>query len=250
MDNLIATKLTQLVVLQEIDTQLNNILKLRGTLPEEVGLLEQDIEKLSDKIVDSDDLLVKLQDEVLQKKTFIKQSEKKIQQYKTQQMEVRNNREYDAITKELELQELDIQLAEKFLRTAHERVAQMAIDLDGLRLKLSQKKDHLVVKKEELALILKASEAEEEGLYKQRADVVATVGEPLYMTYERIRKSVHNNLSVVSIHKGACGGCCIVLPSQQKLEVYERTKIVLCEYCGRMLIASEEVMDDAALFAS
>ncbi|WP_419241257.1 zinc ribbon domain-containing protein [Cardinium endosymbiont of Nabis limbatus] len=243
MDKNIAIKLTKLYELQETDTHINDILKLRGTLPEEVYVLERDIETLSTTIQSRASLLTTLREEVANKKAFIKQTEKKLQQYESQQMEVRNNREYDAITKELELHKLDIQLAEKFLHTAYRNIEQEEADLEASSKLLESKKADLVLKKEELQLILKASEKEESALHEKRKTVIAVLGEPLYLAYERIKNNVPNNLAVVPIKKGACGGCCIVIPPQQKIGVYERNKIVLCEHCGRMLIALEQPID-------
>lgn len=249
MDKNIVIKLTKLSELQETDTHLNNILKLRGTLPEEVYALETHIETLSATIQEREGLFTALREEVVSKKAFIKQAEKKLQQYEAQQMEVRNNREYDAITKELELHKLDIQLAEKFIRTAYVNIEQEQASLEELCKLLESKEADLILKKEELQLILQASQTEESALHKKRKDIIAMLGEPLYLAYEKIRKNVPNNLAVVPIKKGACGGCCIVIPPQQKIGVYERNKIVLCEHCGRMLIALEQPID-TLLFAS
>lgn len=249
MDKNIAIKLTKLSELQETDTHLNDIFKLRGTLPEEVYALETHIETLSATIQERESLLIALREEVASKKSFIKQAEKKLQQYEAQQMEVRNNREYDAITKELELHKLDSQLAEKFLHAAYGDIEHEQANLEGLCKLLESKEADLVLKKEELQIILKASETEECTLHEKRKAIIAVLGEPLYLAYERIRNNVPNNLAVVPIKKGACGGCCIVIPPQQKIGVYERNKIVLCEHCGRMLIALEQPID-ALLFVS
>ncbi|CAH2559615.1 zinc ribbon domain-containing protein [Cardinium endosymbiont of Oedothorax gibbosus] len=247
MDKDIAIKLTKLSELQETDTHLNDIFKLRGTLPEEVCALEAHIETLSATIQERESLLIALRGEVASKESFIKQAEKKFQQYEAQQMEVRNNREYDAITKELELHKLDIQLAEKFLHTAYGNIEHKQANLEELCKLLESKEADLVLKKEELQVILKSSEAEECALHEKRKAIIAVLGEPLYLAYERIRNNVSNNLAVVPVKKGACGGCCIVIPPQQKIGVYERNKIVLCEHCGRMLIALEQPID-ALLF--
>ena len=249
MDKNIAIKLTKLSEIQDVDTQLNDILRLRGTLPDEVSSLEADIEALSQTIQERELLLAQLRQEVVNKKVFVKEAEKKLQQYEAQQVEVRNNREYDAITKELELHKLDIQLAEKFLRAAYTNIDQDQSNLENLGKLLASKKADLVLKKEELEIILKASEREESTLHEKRKEIITLLGEPLYLAYERIRKNVANNLAVVPIKKGACGGCCIVIPPQQKIGVYERNKIVLCEHCGRMLIALEQPID-ALLFVS
>lgn len=243
MDKNITTKLVQLAEIQKIDTHLDAIVKLRGNLPEEVDTLEEGIASLYSNIKEHESLLITLREDMVSKKASIKSSEKKIQQYESQQMDVRNNREYDAITKELELHKLDIQLAEKFLRTAYEQIEQGNATLVELNKLVKLKESDLIVKKEELEVILKESEAEEDALHKKRKGIVAVLGQPLYLAYEKIRHNVKNNLAVVAIKKGACGGCCIVIPPQQKLGVYERSKIVLCEHCGRMLVAPEQPAD-------
>ena len=139
MDKNIAIKLKKLSDIQDVDTNLNNILKLRGTLPEEVSKLEAQIEALSATIEERALLLTKLKEEVVHKKAFIKQGEKKLQQYEAQQMEVRNNREYDAITKELDLHRLDIQLAEKFLHNAYGNIEQDEANLEAFSKLLESK---------------------------------------------------------------------------------------------------------------
>ncbi|MDD9139855.1 MAG: C4-type zinc ribbon domain-containing protein [Candidatus Cardinium sp.] len=249
MDTNIADKLAQLFQIQEMDIQLDNIIKLGGSLPEEVRALEEHIKKLHKEIVDNKVLLSSLQEEIAQKKAFTKQVEKKIQQYESQQMEVRNNREYDIITKELELQQLDIQLAEKFLRTAYGKIDQITLDTEELKKILQTKEKELLTKQQELTLILQANETESSLLQQKREVLVMELEELLYLNYERIRKSVQNKLAVVSLRKGGCGGCCIVIPPQQKLEIYERNKIIYCEHCGRMLIALEKPTDPS-LFVS
>ena len=158
-------------------------------------------------------------------------------------MEVRNNREYDAIVKELELNKLDVQLAEKFLHAAYDKLTQANALLVALNKELQFKQNDLLTKEKELAIILQASETEEVELYSKRKEITLVLGELLYVTYERIRNSFQNNLCVVPVHKGACGGCCILIPPQQKLEVNERSKVVLCEHCGRILVASAQSMD-------
>lgn len=243
MDKDIAIKLTKLSDIQQVDMHLSDIIKLRGTLPDEVDALQQGIKKLCVKIKETEDLLATLQGDIVSKKELIKTTEKKVQRYETQQMDVRNNREYDAITKELELAKLDIQLADKFLRTAYDKVEKEHIHLEEINGLLKTKESDLIFKNQDLETILKASKTEEHELYKQREDIKNTLGEALYVAYERIRSNVPNNLAVVPVKKGACGGCCIVIPPQQKLVVHERNKIVFCEHCGRMLIAPEDPVD-------
>ncbi|HLP34585.1 MAG TPA: C4-type zinc ribbon domain-containing protein [Amoebophilaceae bacterium] len=243
MDKTISHKLTKLSELQNIDLHLDGILKLRGTLPDEVNLLRIDIQNRSLQIQEQEALTARLQEEIVEKKEFVKQTENKVQKYEAQQMEVRNNREYDAITKELELHKLDIQLANKFLRTAYQKIEQEKNAIEELKRLTSTQQGDLAVKQKELDAIFKATEQEEEALHQTRTAILNDLDEPLYLAYERIRKNAVNNLAVVSIKKGACGGCCIVIPPHQKLGVYERNKIVLCEHCGRMLIVPEHAMD-------
>jgi predicted nucleic acid-binding Zn-ribbon protein len=252
MDKTISHKLTKLSELQDIDLQLDAILKLRGTLPEEVNLLRMAIQSRSLQIQEQEGLVVRLQEEIVENKEFIKQTENKVQKYEAQQMEVRNNREYDAIIKELELHKLDIQLANKFLRTAYQKIEQEKNSIEELKRLSNAQQADLLVKQKELDAIFKSTEQEEDALHQTRTAILSDLEEPLYLAYERIKKNTVNNLAVVSIKKGACGGCCIVIPPHQKLGVYERNKIVLCEHCGRMLIVPEHAMDtlDVLSFAN
>ncbi|MBX9890122.1 MAG: hypothetical protein K2X94_02550 [Amoebophilaceae bacterium] len=243
MDKNISNHLKKLIDIQEIDTNLGGIIKLRGTLPEEVNELIQDIEKLSTEKEERTTLLATLEHDMLSNKEFVKQTENKVLKYESQQMEVRNNREYDAITNELELHKLDIQLANKFLSTAYEKLAQETSILEDLHTLLAQKKIDLELKKKELETILQATETEEDALNTKRAAIVSSLDPLLYLAYEKTRTSVSNNLAVVPIKKNACAGCCIVIPPQQRLSVYECSKVVICEYCGRMLIVPEGSMD-------
>lgn len=243
MDKTISHKLRKLSELQNIDLQADGILKLRGTLPEEVEQLRMDIQnRLAQK--QTQELLVeRLQEEIIGKKEFIKQTEAKIQKYEAQQMEVRNNREYEAITKELELHQLDIQLAHKFLRTAYQHIEQKKSSIEQLNEVVRSQQADLLLKQQELDAIFQSTEREELALQQLRAAVLSELEEPFYLTYERIRANTANNLAVATIKKGACGGCCILIPPHQKLGVCERNKIVLCEHCGRILMAPDDAAD-------
>lgn len=229
---------SQLLDIQEVDIQIDGMIKLRGKLPEEVEVLVQEIQLLVEQQAQQKALLENLEKDIDEKKVFIKQVEQKIIKYKAHQMEVRNNREYEAITKELELHDLDVQLAHKFLATAYQQIEQIEIDLASLAQLLKTKEDHLVLKKSELHAILAQTQKKEEMLMEQRKAIVSSLDHQLHQTYERIRCHVSNHLVVVPVKKGACGGCCIVIPPYQRLLVHAHNKLVYCEHCGRMLVAA------------
>jgi len=249
MNKNIADNLTWLLSIQEIDTHLDGILKLRGTLPDEVNKLVQEIEKGSTEMSERIAMLDTLDKDIMSNREFIKQTECKVLKYESQQMEVRNNREYDAITNELELHKLDIQLANRCLSTAYEKVAQEKAAIQALKQYLERKEADLCLKQKELEVILQETQKEENSLHSKRAEIIASIDSPLYLAYEKIRANVTNNLAVASIKKSACEGCCIVIPTHQRLSVYERNKIVFCEYCGRMLIASNEAADTGPILS-
>lgn len=244
MDENISNQLTILYNIQKIDTNLGGIVELRGNLPEEVDKLSQELKALALQIEKQQALLVKLEQDIVGKKQEAKQLEAKIQQYESQQMEVQNDREYSSIMQELEYHTLEKQLADKFIRTTYQKLECEQASLKDNESLYKTKEEGFLMKTTELEEILKATQAEEKDLYDQREALVALLDAVLYKTYEKIRNNFPNNLAVVPLIKGACGGCCIVVPSYQRLLVYERNKIVFCDYCGRMIIVPEHETND------
>jgi predicted nucleic acid-binding Zn-ribbon protein len=166
----------------------------------------------------------------------MKEAESLIERYKQQLDNVKNNREFEALTKELELQQLDIQLAEKKIRQANADIQSKEEALAATEEKTEKKKNDLEVKKVELQDIISKTESDERALRQNSDAAKAGIEERLIKAYERIRSSYRNNLAVVTIQRDACGGCFNKIPPQLQLEIAMRKKVIACEYCGRILV--------------
>lgn len=241
MELTIADKLEGLVKLQDIDSKLDDLRKLRGDLPEEVQDLEDDVAGVQKRLERFQGDVNTLNEDVTQHKENKKESEALIVKYKDQQMNVRNNREYDAISKELELQELEIQLSEKRIREAEFKIKSKQMELDETNEKLMAKKEVLEQKKVELDKLIVESQEEETKLLKSSDRQAKKVEERLLKAYRRIRGSAKNGLAVVSIDRGACGGCFNVVPPQMQADVMDKLKIIVCEHCGRILADADQI---------
>ncbi|WP_373513944.1 zinc ribbon domain-containing protein [Persicitalea sp.] len=234
MENTIAQKLDNLLKLQEIDSQLDNILKIRGDLPEEVSDLEDEIAGFETRTAKFKGEIDNLNATVDSLKNGQKDSEKLIAKYKDQQMNVRNNREFEAITKEIELQELEMQLADKRISEAKARTRLVEDDLSNTQGILDGRKEDLKTKKSELDVITGESQEEEKGLLAQREKQADKIEPRLLKSYQKIRNNSLNGLAVVMVQRGACGGCFNVVPPQRQADIREHKKIIVCEHCGRV----------------
>lgn len=236
---MVADKLELLTKLQEIDSKVDTIKKVRGALPDEVSDLEDEIagyETRHQKHKDESDGFEK---DIEDKKAAIKTSEALIKKYEEQQMNVRNNREYDAITKEMELQTLEIQVAEKRIKEAYVRIDDKKVEIDATKAKAKERNVDLKAKKEELNSLLSESEADETKLGKERNKACKNIEERLLLAYEKLRKNARNGLAVVNVKRGACGGCFNVVPPQRQADIKDKKKIIVCEHCGRILAGVE-----------
>jgi hypothetical protein len=235
MENTVAKKLEALVKLQSIDSELADLIKIRGALPEEVMDLEDEIAGYQTRIDKQNQDLGEIETNIANNKTAIKDAEKLIKKYEEQQMNVRNNREYDAITKETELQKLEIQILEKRIKEAYVKIEAKKEEIEETKGILSERKKDLESKKEELDVITKESEQDEKKHQKSRDSAKKQVEDRLLISYEKVRGNMRNGLAVVSVDRGACGGCFNVVPPQKQAEIREKKKIIVCEHCGRIL---------------
>jgi len=243
MENTIAKKLDTLLKLQELDSHLNSIRKVRGALPEEVGDLEDENVGYQTRIDKYNSELDELNQEIKSKKESIKDSEKLIKKYNDQQMNVRNNREYDAITKEIELQNLEIQIFEKKINTALELIEAKKVEIGETNEVLKERKKDLDTKKKELDTLVSESEEEEKKFEKSREKIVKSIEDRLYNSYQKIRDNARNGLAVVAVKRGACGGCFNMVPPQRQSDIREKKKLIVCEHCGRIFAGVEEVAE-------
>ncbi len=240
MENTVAKKLESLVKLQSIDSERDELIKVRGALPDEVMDLEDEIAGYQTRVDKQNQELADLEGNISSNKTAIKDAEKLIKKYEEQQMNVRNNREYDAITKEMELQNLEIQILEKRIKESYVKIDAKKEEIDQTKDTLSERGKDLESKKQELDTITKESEADEDKLLKEREKASKNVEDRLFNSYEKVRKNMKNGLAVVSVKRGACGGCFNVVPPQQQAEIREKKKIIICEHCGRILADVED----------
>lgn len=232
-------RLTALYKLQLIDSQVDKIRIIRGELPLEVEDLEDEIAGLETRIEKFAQEVQDMEKMISDKKGTIADSQSLIKKYEEQQMNVRNNREYDSLTKEVEYQNLEIQLAEKRIGEYTEQLGIKNTSINEAKAKLDQRKADLEIKKSELDDIVKETQVEEENLLS-KVDAIEKEADPRLLTaYKRIRGNARNGLSVVPIERDACGGCFNKIPPQHQMEIKMHKKIIVCEYCGRILIDQE-----------
>lgn len=240
MENTVAKKLESLVKLQSIDSQLDELIKVRGALPEEVMDLEDEIVGYQTRIDKQHQDLEELELNISNNRSAIKDAEKLIKKYEEQQMNVRNNREYDAISKEIELQQLEIQILEKRIKEAYERIESKNQEIAETKGVLSERSKDLESKKSELNVITGESEEDEKKLLKDREKAAKNVEERIFKSYEKVRNNMRNGLAVVPVKRGACGGCFNIVPPQKQSEIREAKKLIVCEHCGRILSSVED----------
>ena len=231
----VATKLEALLNLQRIDSQLDEIRRVRGDLPEEVRDLEDEIAGYEARVKRFDDEISGLNDLIKQRKSSTKEAEGLIRRYEEQQTNVRNNREYEAIAKEIELQRLEIQISDKKIREAQYNIDQKNTEAGGTRQRLDERRKDLETKKSELDGIVAENEAEEGKLSGERDEATPFVEERLLTAYNRIRGNMRNGLAVVLVRRDACGGCFNTVPPQRQADIISHKKIIVCEHCGRIL---------------
>lgn len=229
-------KLVALYTLQQVDSKIDEIRAYRGNLPLEIQDMEDEIAGLETRIANFKEESKKHQREISDYKIKIKETEALIKKYEDQQNNVRNNREYDSLTKEIEYQNLDIQLSEKRIKEITAKDGDVAAKVAQAQLRLTELKSSLKEKKEELHTLVEGTEKEEEQLLQRSAECEKLVEDRLLVAYKRIRKNARNGLAVVGIHNEACGGCFNRIPPQHQLDICTHKKIIVCEYCGRILV--------------
>ncbi len=229
-------RLTALYSLQQIDSQIDKIKIVRGELPLEVEDLEDEIAGLETRIANFQEEKDKFEQFITEKNESIKESNALIKKYTEQQMNVRNNREYDSLTKEIEFQNLEIQLSEKKIKEAKFRIDGIMTDMKDAGEKLEMRQQDLTAKKSELTGIIAETEKEEDELVKKSQQNEELIEERLLTAYKRIRTNARNGLAVVQIERDACGGCFNKIPPQHQLDIKLHKKIIVCEYCGRILV--------------
>ncbi len=229
-------KLRSLYELQLIDSQVDELEILKGELPMEVRDLEDEIAGLETRFRRLQENVEDLEGEISRYESNIAESKALIERYTKQSDNVKNNREYEALTKELEMQKLDIQLSEKKIRETRQNLEAKSETLKTTELRFSTRKADLDRKKQELQTIQEKTEKEEEKLRKKSEKARKKIEERLLKAYAKIRSSYRNGLAVVTIQRASCGGCFNKVPPQLQLEIGMHKKVVACEHCGRILV--------------
>ena len=232
----IEDKLKLLYHLQQIDTRIDKIRIIRGELPLEVQDLEDEIVMLKTRKENYETINKELAKKINEYKKAINENLTLIKKYKEQLMNVRNNREYDSLTKEIEFQDLEIQLAEKKIKEALFQIDTNKEQIEKNKADLEEREKEMKIKKVELTEISSETEIEEKRLLEELEHCKANIEERLLAAYNRIRKSVRNGLAVVTIERNACAGCFNKIPPQHQLDITNYKKIIVCEFCGRILV--------------
>ncbi|MBW6490005.1 MAG: hypothetical protein K0B15_02310 [Lentimicrobium sp.] len=232
----IEKKLIALYSLQQNDSQIDKIRIIRGELPLEVEDLEDEIIGLQTRIDNHIQEIETLKASISEKDNAIKDSHQQIKRYEEQQMNVRNNREYDSLSKEIEFQNLEIALAEKRIKEFTHSLNLKNEEIVAAQKVLDERKNDLEIKKSELADIVSETEKEEQLLHVKSEEFQRYIEDRLLTAYKRIRKNARNGLAVVSVERDACGGCFSSIPPQRQLDIRMHKKIIVCEYCGRILV--------------
>ncbi len=229
-------KLAALVRLQKIDSKLDEFKILKGELPMEVSDLEDEIQGLHSRKDRVEEEINGINEYIASRQQAIKDAAELEKKYQKQSENVKNSREFDAINKEIEMQQLEGKLAEKHIRDANEEMADKVKSLESVKKQISTKEGILKQKKEELEKIIADTEKEEKQYNKIAQEARADVDERLIYSYDRIRKNYRNGLAVVPVERDACGGCFNSVPPQKQSEIRQHKKIMVCENCGRILV--------------
>ena len=235
----IEEKLRALFSLQVVDSEIDKIRTLRGELPLEVQDLEDEVEGLETRIGNLKNEVAELEKSIVSKNNEITSSQALIKKYEEQQDNVRNNREYDSLSKEIEFQTLEIELCNKKIREFTVQTEEKKEVMEEAQTALDERKRDLEGKKAELEDITRDTQKEEEQLAEKSEELQTRIEERLLTAYKRIRTNARNGLAVVSIQRDACGGCFNQIPPQRQLDIKSRKKIIVCEYCGRILVDDE-----------
>jgi len=236
MEATVEQKLKALFELQTIHTSIDKIRTIRGELPMEVADLEDDVAGLETRISKIKDEINELEDNITNKKALMKTATQLIKKYEEQQNNVKNNREFEALTKEIEIQGLEIQVAEKKIKEYTYEIGNKSKVLENAEVALTERRGDLDVKKAELDKITKETEKDEDALLKKASKAEKDIEERLLTAYNKLRNNAKNGLAVVTIQRDSCGGCFNQIPPQRQVDIRQHKKIIVCEHCGRILV--------------
>lgn len=236
----VEVKLTALHDLQQVDTEIDKIKILRGELPLEVQDLEDEIEGLQTRVNNVEAEVKTLKESIAKKINEMTAAKTMIKKYEEQQNNVRNNREFESLSKEIEFQTLEIELAEKRKKEFSDQVEEKNLQIIESKTILEERQGDLNAKKSELDEIIADTQKEEEVCNKRRDEIQKIIEPRLFTAYDKIRNNARNGLAVVTVERDACGGCFNKIPPQRQLDIASRKKIIVCEYCGRILVYTDK----------
>ena len=229
-------KLKALHQLQVIDTQVDKIRIIRGELPLEIEDLADLIAGLNTRLEKFDAELVTITDDIAANKNTIALATDAIEKYEKQLKNIKNNREFTSLTKEVEYQNLEIQIAEKKKIQNDADVLHKSVIINACKEQIAEREEELKIKQAELDEIIKETEKEEKALMADSAKAEKVIDDRLLGAYKRIRSKVANGMAVVSVDRNACGGCFSEIPPQRQLDIQMHKKVIACEHCGRIMI--------------
>jgi len=232
-------KLRLLYELQQSDSQLDSIFLMRGELPLEVQDLEDDILGLTTRVGNIQAEVKAIEKDIAQRKLDVENARALVVKYTAQQNNVKNNREYDSLSKEIEYQGLEAELAEKRIREFSLLLKERKEQSELAQQALDDRKIDLENKKKELDIIIKETAKEEEEIKKRSSMIQSQIDERMLNAYKKVRNNARNGLAVVTVKRDACGGCFNKIPPQRQLDIRMSKKIIVCEYCGRILVNGE-----------
>ena len=231
-------KLKALHQLQVIDTEVDKIRIIRGELPLEIEDLEDLMEGLNTRLEKFNEELITINSNITANKKTVELAADAIEKYEKQLKNIKNNREFTSLTKEVEFQNLEIQIAEKNKAQNEANVLHKTEIINACKAQISEKKEELKIKQSELDEIIKETEKEEVALMKDSAKAEKVIEDRLLNAYKRIRSKLSNGLAVVSVERDACGGCFSQIPPQRQLDIQMHKKVIVCEHCGRIMVDS------------
>ncbi len=234
-------RLKALYKLQVMDSKIDELRRLRGDTPLKVKDLEDEIIGLKTRAEKMDAEIKTLKEQVSEKKNIIKEAKDKLKKYDEQQKKVRNNREFEALSKQIEYEELELQLSDKRIKEYTAEIKEKGQAFEAIKDEIVEREKDYENAKKELEGIVEETEKDEQTLKDLRVAVEQKIEHRLLKAYLRIRKGVRNGLAVVPIHREACGGCFNRIPPQRQIDVESHKKIIVCEFCGRILVDDEIV---------
>jgi uncharacterized protein len=229
-------RLKLLFELQKVNSEKDKLKILRGELPLEVQDLEDEIAGLKTRVNNFHDDIKNLETAIANRKAAIQESKALIAKYTDQQNNVRNNREFDSLSKEIEFQNLEMELSEKRIKEHTAELSKKTEAIDSSKALLVERESDLENKQRELEEITEETKIETERLNERAAKIETLIEERLLIAFRRIRKNARNGLAVVSVERDSCGGCFNKIPPQRQLDIASRKKVIVCEYCGRILV--------------